>query len=196
MQAMFKSFALPLALSALSACGGSTAPPFQQDGLQQVLGSTVFSGGDSGVGGGYVYQVGLNSSSTALLAEADLLGPIELESPPTSGTATMTGPLQLRGYVTPNTATGSLAATAVSRDATLQVMVDFGAQSLSATSGTGASALQIDGVFTPAGELSGTAQYLGLSGPLTGGVGETQAIGVFEGSGTNGVFAGGFVVED
>lgn len=189
----------PLSFVALTACAESTtSPDFQENGLQEVLGEIAYADEDALSDGtaGYFLQVGLNADQTELLAEADLAAPSDLADPPVTGSAEMSGPLQLRAYVNPNSSSGSLTATGVSRTSTIDATVNFERRTLVAQSGSGAAALTIDGVFANDGTLSGSTTYLGIAGELGGDVSGDAAVGVFEGSSSLGVYAGGFLVEN
>ncbi len=183
-----------VALTILAACdSGTNVPQFQSDGLQEVLTQEQASSSrESEVAGvSYVFQVGAIDEGNGLLAEADLSGVSNLPDPPLDGTATMHGTLELRAYFDPTALIG------VSRNRDdFELKVDFVDQTFAADTDPGAEAnLSLRGDFANDGTISGTAQYLGMTGAMAGDISGDDAIGVFNGEGAISAFAGGFVVE-
>lgn len=164
----------------------------------------VRSGSDqsSVTGNVYGYEVGAVSED-GLQGFTGIASGASVSAAPATGSATMNGRFEvaiIQGVSTDGTrVSGSTGIDSGS----LTLVADFDNGTLTG-SATGADAgslnpylrnnqLEIDGRFDGS-ELSGTATYDGVSGPLRGLVGGNEAIGAFHGHNDTKVHAGGFIV--
>jgi hypothetical protein len=193
---MFKGTLALCALILLAACGGSETGPSgflsSSGGFDTQLDNAKggsFSSDETG--NGYSYEVGVLPDGSGFGANAALLPSIKLTQAPSSGSAAMIGEFHVKTLQNGVRTGGTLAGTSLDRTRPITMNVDFRHRTLSGA----ADGLAVSGRFNKNGELTGTATFSDMSGSMAGGVGATEAIGVFEGSGDTGVFAGGFIVD-
>lgn len=194
----------------LTACGGLTADPTGSafvtptlaGGIFQTDGSSMSGAGLSNFSGnGYGFQVG-SVDGKGLRGFSGIVQNGVVAPPPTTGSATMTGTFKLGviGFITSSPSSASGLAT--TDTGALTLVADFAKGTLTGA-GTGrdisssivlsGNRLSVDGQFSGTA-LTGTVSYNGVSGPLAGVVGGTEAVGAFHGHSADQVHAGGFIV--
>lgn len=160
----------------------------QDDFFGRVLTPSV----SQATGNGYVYSVEFNPD-VGVRGYAGLMpGASVSDLPPPNTVATLTGHYRV-DWKTYETATS----TNIQLDrqggasGVVTLVADIDAGTLIGTSET-ANDLAVNGTFD-GNDLSGTATFRGVTGPLQGLIGADEAIGVFHGSSSNSVHAGGFI---
>jgi len=196
----YSKLACILPIIAISACGSTpeeygTGSEFKRvikgkipHTLSRVSTQTVTTGLNNT---GYTYVVGRDSDNVYQAFAGLIIKPALSVSPPTTGTATMTGKYSAtRVYNIATTDTVPRGVTVGNSGLTLEA--DFANGTLK---GGDPAKLFVNGTFN-SGSLSlrGTVSYFGVDGRLLGRIGPDQAIGAFRGHDDTSVFAGGFVV--
>ncbi|SEW28468.1 hypothetical protein SAMN04488515_2022 [Cognatiyoonia koreensis] len=185
------------AVSCLAACGGNGGTTASgllgADGsflepLEDARGGTA---NFAGTNNGYAYQVGMNASRSGFVTQAVLLDGTNLPAPSNGGTATMTAAYELETFEAPETDDVGLIGTRRSVAGDMALTVNFDSGTISGSD----NGLAVSGNFNRTGTLEGTAQFEDMAGELAGDVGNTQAVGIFNGQSVTGIFAGGFVAE-
>lgn len=144
-------------------------------------------------GNGYAYVVGMYPDDPGAGGFSGLTEATDLGTQPTVSSATMTGTyrltqldgLALNGLNRPE------AASIKSTGEQITLTADFEAATLTGTQND----LTINGTMD-GGVLSGTVTFDGLDGSLRGKIGATEAVGAFDGSDADTVYAGGFFVRE
>lgn len=180
----------------LSGC--SLADVFIKSSFETPSSSGTFSNLDSvfrsGTGtnaiGTYAFAVG-DSGGTGFRAHAGIVpGAVVATPPPSSGIATMSGTYQLATVTGINISYSDIQGFANSASGSITLTADFGAQTLTGSSGN----FTVDGNFEGT-DLSGSIDYGGTSATLDGLMGADAALGVFHGRTDTSLIAGGFAVE-
>ena len=192
-------------IATLAACGSQTADPTNTGfatpssaGTLSVLDSVTRDGDVTSpiTGNTYAFQVG-SIEGRGLQGFAGIAPGATVQEATGSEVATLNGTFQVGVIDSVNTSGSLVSGTATSDIGGISLTADFGAGTLTG-SGSGinpslnGNTLEIDGTIN-GDKLSGSATYMGVTGPLDGLVGTDEAIGVFHGHTDNQLHAGGFI---
>ncbi|MEP5152689.1 hypothetical protein [Planktotalea sp.] len=156
--------------------------------LNESRGSKLY---DKTNGNGVSFMVGANNNG-GVRALSGLIDGTNVATPPTAGSATMSGAYALMRATRIERENGLTTWTSVGDIDSLDLIVDFAKGTVKNDGGN----LGVDGTFSGKG-LTGTVLYRGVTGDLTGLVGENQTVGAFHGTSDNEsqVYGGGFIAD-
>lgn len=141
-------------------------------------------------GAGVAYTIGVDRGSLGLRAYSGIIPGSDVQTPPTTGTATLRGGYSLYGASDIQRTDRTVRWTNFRDRGNLTLKVDFDKGTLTSSD----SRLKVNGNFTGKA-LTGGVEYRGVSGQLKGLVGAKRAIGAFHGASPRQkiLYTGGFV---
>lgn len=192
-----------VSLMALLLAGACTGTPSQDDltfsgfvtpsngGINAGLTQATTNGLIDDDGEGFLFQTGVRDGE-GLEAVVGLLPGTDTTFRPSAGSATYTGEYMIGTVTEIELSSGFIGGIPGETRGSLDLQVDFASGAVTGASGNGQ--LSLSGGLNGR-ELSGTAEFQGVEGPLSGNVGGDQAFGVFHGNNADLIYAGGFIAE-
>lgn len=141
-------------------------------------------------------QTGASADDQVFIAVAGITDSTNLGTPPTNGTATYNGNYELTYVAKP--ADGSAPSTANFETATgtVKLEANFSTNTITpTTSATTGETLTLKDFLSIGNSLQLIANYRDVTGTARGQIGTNRAVAGMAGSGTTGVFAGGFIAD-